>query len=71
MATWISVKDKNPLADETYLVYLSRPLKDGRRIVFSNWFQKQWVGINGSCWPKMPKPIYWMPLPFPPIGTEK
>ena len=68
---WISVNDKLPEEEGEYLVYLERDLKYGRRIVFSTWFKGDWLGVNDSSWPGMPKPAYWQPLPPPPSSSNR
>ncbi len=71
MNEWISVGDRLPegmIVD--CLVYLPDGiLKHGKRIAMSTFFKGEWSNYNGTAWPGMPDPLYWMPLPNDPAET--
>lgn len=66
MSEWVKAKDRLPDEDGEFIAYLKRPVKHGKRIVMYTFFHGQWVSIEGSVWPDMPRPSHWMPKPNPP-----
>lgn len=63
---WINANKHPPTAEGTYFVYLNRSLKYGRYTALADYGFGTWLSINGSTWPGMPKPKYYMPLPEKP-----
>ena len=67
---WISVEEQRPHPNTDVLCYM----KDGTMVVACiRGIYHMWCAniVEGYCWDMDAEPIYWMPLPEPPITEDR